>query len=112
MELKTRRRTKGETLQSLFLDIKRLMALAYPGQTGSIIETTAIDAFVDAFQDRILRKEVLQRSPETLVQALVCAVRMEAINDSGIPEPLPTHDREGHRKERAFAHVERNLPVR
>ena len=40
MELKTRRRTKGEKLQSLFLDIKRLMALAYPGQTGSIIETT------------------------------------------------------------------------
>ena len=55
MELKIRHQ-KGESLQSLFQDIKRLMALVYPGHTGTVAEQIAIDAFVDACQDRALRK--------------------------------------------------------
>ena len=51
MELKTRRRQKGEQLQSVFQDIKRLIALAFPGQSGYMVEITAIDAFVDSFND-------------------------------------------------------------
>ena len=45
MELKTRRRQKGESLQSVFQDIKCFMALAFPGQTGLMAEITAIDGF-------------------------------------------------------------------
>ena len=74
MELKARRRRKGEQLQAVFQDIKRLMALAFPGETGSMSETTAIDFFVDSFADRELRKQVLQRSPATLAGDL-CHVR-------------------------------------
>ena len=58
MELNPRRRQKGEPLQAVFQDIKLLMELAFPGQTGSMAEITAIDTFVDAFTDRDLRKQV------------------------------------------------------
>ena len=75
MELKARQRRKGEPLQNLFQDIKRLMALAFPGQSGSMDEITAIDAFVEAFGDRELRKQVLQHSPSTLSEALTWAIR-------------------------------------
>ena len=68
MELKTRHRRKGEPLQTIFQDIKRLMALAFPGQTGPMADITAINAFVDAFQDRALRKQVLQKSLATLAK--------------------------------------------
>ena len=59
MELRSRRRQKGESLQDVFQDIRRLMALAFPGQHGPMVEITAIDAFVDSFTDKDLRKQVL-----------------------------------------------------
>ena len=46
------------------------MVLAFPGQTGTMAEITAIDAFVDSFTDKELRKQVLQKSPATLAEAL------------------------------------------
>ena len=42
------------------------MALAHPGHTGTVVEQIAIDAFVDACQDRALRKEVMVTGPQTL----------------------------------------------
>ena len=35
-KLKTRRRWRGEPLQAVYQDIRRLMALAFPGQTGPL----------------------------------------------------------------------------
>ena len=70
MELKTWRRCKGEPLQTVFQDIKRLMALAFPGQTSPMAEITAINTFVDASCDRALRKQVLQESLATLSETL------------------------------------------
>ena len=108
MELKSRKRRKGEQLQEVFQDIKRLMALAYPGQVGTMAEIHAIDAFVDSFGDRELRKQVLQRSPATLAEALTWAIHIEAIDESGCPddrekEKEKEKDRD-RRKERAYAH--------
>ena len=101
MELKTRRRQKGESLQLLFQDVKRLMALAFPGQHGSMAEITAIDAIVDFITDHDLRKQVLQKSPATLVEALTWAVRIEAIDNRAKHDVKDTHyDREGHRDHR------------
>ena len=105
MELKIRRRQKGESLQSLFLDVKRLMALAFPGQNGSMAEITAIDAFVDSFTDHDLRKQVLHKSPTTLAEALTWAIRIEAIDDRSKYDmkcphdaPYDTEGRRDHRK--------------
>ena len=92
MELKTRRRQKGESLQPVFQDVKRLMALAFPSQIGSMAEIMAIDIFADSFTDKESRKQVLQKSPATLAEALTWAVRFEAINDSA-KQTTPSYDR-------------------
>ena len=34
IELKLRRQKSGETLQAIYQDIKRLIPLAYPGESG------------------------------------------------------------------------------
>ena len=62
MELRSRRRQKGESLQDLFQDVKRLMALTFLGQHGSMVEITAIDAFVDSFTDKDLRNKCYRRA--------------------------------------------------
>ena len=112
MELKTRRTQKGKLLQAVFQDIKRLMALAFLGQTGSMAEITAIDAFVDSFTNQDLRKQVLQKSPATLAEALTWAICIEAIDDTSASEPPASYDHDGCRDtrdtrqpQRAFAHL-------
>ncbi len=44
-ELRTRRRCKGESLQSLHQDVCRLLALSYPGESSSLSKVVARDAF-------------------------------------------------------------------
>jgi hypothetical protein len=105
MELKVRRRRKGESLQNVYLDIKRLLALAYPGETGSVIESMGVDVFVNAFADKELRRQVLQRGCTTLDEALSWAIRMEAIDSSAnIDEPI-IFNSDGNRKDRAYARM-------
>ena len=73
------------------------MALAFPGQTGSMVEITAIDAFVESFGDRGLRKSYRRRA--TLSKALTWAIHIEANDDSGTPDGPTSFDCEGHRKD-------------
>ena len=54
-ELKARRRRRGEPLQAVYQDIRRLMALAFPGQSGPLWEIMARDAFVESLADPALR---------------------------------------------------------
>jgi hypothetical protein len=35
-ELRTRRRRKGESIQALYHEIQRLLALSFPGETGTL----------------------------------------------------------------------------
>ena len=81
-ELRSRRRRRGESLQSVYRDVRRLMALAFPGQSGSLWEVMARDAFVDALSDPNLRCRVLERDPSTLEEALKIASRLEALSRS------------------------------
>ena len=108
MELKTCRRQKDESLQSVFHDIKRLMALAFLGHTGPMAEITAIDAFVDSFLDHELCKQVLQKRPATLKDALTWAVSIKAI-DSRCTSLAPSFSareetKEHRRPQRTYAH--------
>ena len=75
--LKTRVRQPGETLSYLMKDIRSLFLQAYPGQTSTLSEIMARDAFVNALQDRDLMIKVLEREPATLDQAFKIAERME-----------------------------------
>jgi len=77
-ELKARRRQPGESLQKLYQDICRLMALAHPGQSNELSDTIAKDAFLDALGDVKFRREILIQQPQDLDAALSIAVRLEA----------------------------------
>ena len=96
-ELKARRRRRGESSQSLYQDIRRLMALAFPGQSASLWEIMARDAFVESLGDQTLRLHVLERDPETLEKALKLATRLEAL---GYGEVGDNWDDAGRRKDR------------
>src|SRR6266516_4376360 len=85
MELKALHRKPGESLQSVYQEVKRLTALAHSKATGKVVETIAIDAFVDALQDRDLRKQILQCNCATLDAALMVAMRIEAIDRTSPP---------------------------
>jgi len=79
-ELKARRRRKGETLQAVYHDVRRLMALAFPGQSGSLCEIMARDSFLEALGDSTLRLRILEREPSTFDEALKIASRLEALS--------------------------------
>jgi len=51
LELKSRRRRPNETLRSLYLDTRRLTALALPDHEHRARETMACDYFIDALND-------------------------------------------------------------
>ena len=95
-ELKARRGRRGESLQSVYQDIRRLLAMAFPGQTGPLWEIMARDAFVESLSDPSFRLRVLERDPETLEQSKLVS-RLEAL---GYGEQDDNWDDVGRRKDR------------
>jgi len=90
-ELKVRRRHQGESLQMLYQDICKLMALAYPGWSNDLSDVIAKDAFLDALDDPKLRREILVQQPQNLDSALAIASRLEAYDK----DPNEYRDSEG-----------------
>ena len=88
-ELRSRRCRKGERIQELYQDIRRLMVLAYPGQAGELCEIVARDSFLDALNYRPLRVRILEREPRNLDEALNIACRLEAfdVSENYMDEP-------------------------
>ena len=85
-ELKTRRRRKNETIQSLFQDVCRLLALSYPGETSSLSQTIFRDAFLDSLNDPEMRIRILERGATTISEAYTFCARREAFVASGDTE--------------------------
>jgi hypothetical protein len=54
-ELRNVTRRRGDTLQVLYQEVRQLMLLAFPGQSGPLLETLARDSFLDALADPDLR---------------------------------------------------------
>ena len=77
VQLKSRRRKRGESLSDLMKDIRRLFTLAYTGPSNYLSDLTAKDAFVDALDDRELMIRVMEREPKNLEEAFKIAERME-----------------------------------
>ena len=69
-ELRCRRRSKGESLRELAQDIRRLMAMAYPGEKSSLSEHIARDSFLTALDDVELELKVRERAPKDLDEAV------------------------------------------
>ena len=95
-ELKTIRRRDGASLQSVYNEVRRVMALAFPGERGALWEVLARDAFLDALDDESVRQRILEKDPPTLDAALKIACHLEAIRR---PTPPPTWD-DNHRRDR------------
>ena len=108
-ELKARRRKKDESLQTVYQDIRRLMALAFPGETGSMSEVVARDAFLEALGDQAMRLRVLESSPSTLDAALTMASRLEALG-YGLASADGGFDEMGRRRDRFVRGVEGKYP--
>ena len=81
LQLRARKQQQEETLSSLEQDIRKLIALAYPGETSNILELIARDAFIDAMCDRDLALQVLAKEPETLERAYQVASKLKSYKD-------------------------------
>ena len=98
-ELRSRRRRPKESLQELYIDISRLMSLAYPGPTTELSEIVGRDAFLDALTDQTMRVRILEHGPTTLDEALRWACRIEAYAESCGPNRVDKND-EDYRRNR------------
>jgi transposase InsO family protein len=90
-ELRALRRSKGQTLQSLAQEVRRLMALAYPGVMNTMTDQFAKDAFLNALDDRTLELELRKKDVVGLDAACIEAVKLESIekasNHGSSPQP-------------------------
>ena len=81
-ELRCRRRAKGEPLRELAQDVRRLMALAYPGEKSRLSEHIARDAFLSALDEPDFELKVREREPTDLDSALSIAQRFEVFRST------------------------------
>jgi len=72
-EMKVRRLKPGETLQDLYLDIRRLLALSFPGEVHTTpAEHMGMNCFLSALNNPAVLQRVMDRGPKTLDEA--CAI--------------------------------------
>ena len=81
VELRSRKRKEGESLPSLFAEIRSLLTDAYPGVHGEVLDDLGKDAFLNALEKR-LRNRVRERCPRTMSQALSVAMLLEGVDRS------------------------------
>lgn len=79
-ELRTRKRTPGESLQRLYQDMCRLANLAYPGPPSELAEIVSRDALLDALNNHNLRVRVRKKEPKNLEEDLSITCRLEAFD--------------------------------
>ena len=84
-ELKVRQRRTGESLQQLYQDLCKLVALAHPKEEPALVNHVAREAFVIALSDPVLQLKVIEREPKTVEDALNLAVKFEAFQASVVP---------------------------
>jgi len=77
MELKARRMKKGESLEALYTDVRRLVALTFPTMEYTERERDACEYFIDALAEPDCVLRVRQQNPKTLDAALRAAQNLE-----------------------------------
>ena len=104
-QLRCRRRLRGESLTDLVSDIRRMMALAYPGPTSAMRESVACYAFLEALDDPVLALKIREREPPSLEQAFQIALRLEAYANAGAAGALERNDKDRRGQCRAAQEV-------
>ncbi|HSN23793.1 MAG TPA: zinc finger CCHC domain-containing protein [Methylomicrobium sp.] len=81
VQLKARRRLPGESLQHLYQDVCRLLALSYPAEQSKLSQLVARDAFLDCLNDPSIRIRILEKDCTNIQQAYTVAARFEAFSE-------------------------------
>ena len=79
-ELQTRTKRRDESLPELAQSIKKLTRKAYPSASSNVIETLAMDYFIDAIPFKEVRIRLREVCPKTLAEAEKIAVRLDAVH--------------------------------
>ena len=87
VELRSRKRNKGESLQKLYQGVCRLMSLMDPGESSALSGIVGHDAFLGALHDQVLRVRILKKEPRILDDALNLASRLDAFDIMGSTGP-------------------------
>ena len=112
IELKARRRKKGEGLQTLHNDVLRLVSLAYPGDTSSAVTLIARDAFLDALNNKTLSRRVRTEKVKTLSQALSAAINLESLDpELGEQDKPVVYTGDGQRRDKAYVRTAEAVPL-
>ncbi|MCG8031204.1 MAG: hypothetical protein JAZ03_03345 [Candidatus Thiodiazotropha taylori] len=77
-QLKNRVRQRSETIPELAQNIRKLTRQAYPGANSDLIDTLALDHFIDSLLDSEMRLRLRECSPKNIQEAETLAVKMEA----------------------------------
>ena len=75
-ELNARRRRPGESIQDVYNSICRLLAQAFPGQCGELVEFLGRAAFLKALDGPPLMMRVMDQQPKTLDDTLATVCLM------------------------------------
>jgi hypothetical protein len=78
IDLRSKRRKPGETIQQLHLEVQRLASLAFPGPRSEAADIIARDAFIDSLDNDELALKIREREPGTLDDAAKIAIRLES----------------------------------
>ena len=94
-ELQHTRRQPGEPLQQLYRTVKKLMSVGYPGPATSVKNWMGRDHFLRALNDDQLSVQVAIQKPQTLEEALMAALELEALGVGKEGERLHRESRGG-----------------
>jgi hypothetical protein len=81
-KLRSRVKSKEESLQELAHDIRRLVRLAYPKAAMRTHDDMTKDQFIEALGDGEIRWSVFQSRPKNITEALKVAMELEAFKES------------------------------
>ena len=71
----------GQTLQSLYSEVSRLVSLAYPGDRSASVEADSVDCFINAFLSNRMKERMRDKGLETLTEVKLWAVTLESYGD-------------------------------
>lgn len=97
-QMQRRRKSKDETYESLGRDILHLASKAFPGGTVDFWEGMALNAYIDAIEEKELRSKLRDRMPTTVSQAMQWVREIET---AGILENMRVGSGDGCKGRRA-----------
>ena len=78
VQLQALRRLGKQTIKEMYLEVKRLLPLAYPDPYSELGESMAMEVFIKSLDDNDLELKIRDKMPETLDSAYQMALRFEA----------------------------------